>query len=76
MALSEKQKKYTADLTEVVPVLIVVEGKREIFCLLVLFAFPIRQLQYNHSGKIRACSAKRRWNFTLLSSILLKAGEN
>jgi len=31
MALSEKQKKYTADLTEVVPVLIVVEGKREIF---------------------------------------------
>lgn len=38
MALSEKQKKYTADLTEVVPVLIVVEGKRKIF----LSAGPLR----------------------------------
>lgn len=39
MALSENQKKYIVDLTEVGPVLIAVEGKNEFFHLLVLFGF-------------------------------------
>lgn len=40
MALTMNQKKCTPSFTEVIPVLIGVEGKSEVFHLLILFAFP------------------------------------
>lgn len=40
MALTMNQKKYIPNFTEIIPVLIGVEGKSEVFHLLILFAFP------------------------------------
>lgn len=40
MALTMNQKKYIPSFTEVIPVLIEVEGKSEVFHLLILFPFP------------------------------------
>ena len=39
MALTMNQKKYIHSFTEVIPVLIGVEEKREVFHLLILFVF-------------------------------------
>lgn len=40
MALTMNQKKYSLSFTEVIPVLIEVEGKSEVFHLWILFSSP------------------------------------